>query len=70
MSNANRINILELEDMINMGWTRKAIYNSIPNVPTKELDEAINEVLENRRILRGQNKTPATTQGRPTKIGY
>lgn len=70
MSNANRIDILEIETLINLGYSRKAIYNSIRNVPAKELDEVIDDVLENRQILRGQNKTPATTQGRQTEIGY
>ena len=56
MSNANRIDILEIETLINLGYSRKAIYNSIRNVPAKELDEVIDDVLENRQILRGLNK--------------
>ena len=68
MSN-NMLNYGCIEELYLLGCTTKTIAN-ITKQPLSKVEKIIYQIEKNRRLLAKQNKVPAPTVGRQTKIGY
>lgn len=68
MSN-NMLGFGTIEELWLLGASKKTIAN-ITKLPIEQVDKIIYNIEKNRKTLADQNKVPAPTVGRQTKIGY
>ena len=68
MSN-NMLGFGAIEELWLLGASKKTI-SKMTKLPIEQVERIIYNIEKNRKTLADQNKVPAPTVGRQTKIGY